>query len=116
MKKFAILISISLLASASLIAASGAAETAAAGAAEPSPTPSHGQVSGKNVRAKMEEPKRAKPVGVQNQDPTQNGRPNTSTALSPLNENSMGVGVQFDLSRPKKAAPKKADKNKEDAD
>lgn len=112
MKKFAVLISVSLLVSASLIAVNGAAE----GTAGPSPTPSPGQVGGRNVRAKLEEPKRAKPVGVQNQDPTQNGRPNTSTALSPLNVNSMGVGVQFDLSRPKKVAPKKADKDKEDAE
>jgi hypothetical protein len=78
-------------------------------AAEPSPTPApHG---GKNVRAKMETPPRAKAVGVQNQDPTRNGQVNTSTALSPLNVDSMGVGVQFDLNPPKKTGPKKPPKN-----
>lgn len=104
MKKLGVTICFSfLLASVSVIAA------------EPSPTPSAAPKGGKNVRGKLEEPKSAKPVGVQNQDPTQNGRVNTSTALSPLNENSMGVGIQFDLSRPKKTAPKKVDKNQDDA-
>jgi hypothetical protein len=88
--------------------------TAAAFAVEPSPGPS--SEGGKNVRAKMEEPKKAKPVGVQAADPTQNGKVNTSTALSPMNANSMGVGVQFDLSRPKKTAPKKDVKSEEEAE
>lgn len=86
----------------------------AAIAAEPSPAPS--SEGGKNVRAKMEEPKHAKPVGVQAADPTQNGKVNTSTALSPMNANSMGAGVQFDLSRPKKTAPKKDVKSDEEAE
>jgi hypothetical protein len=97
---------LNVLVSVSILSAS-----AAAFAAGPSPTPS--PVGGKNVRGKMEEPKRAKPVGVQAADPTQNGKVNTSTALSPMNANSMGAGVQFDLSRPKKTAPKKADEDAE---
>jgi hypothetical protein len=77
-------------------------------AAEPSPTPA--PQGGKNVKTKVEQPKRSKPVGVQAQDPTQNGRVNTSGALSPMNANSMGAGIQFDITPPKKIGPKKSSK------
>jgi hypothetical protein len=101
--KFKVLVTVSVL-----------SLSAAAFAVEPSPSPA--PMGGKNVRAKMDEPKRAKAVGVRAADPSQNGRPNTSGALSPLNENSMGAGVQFDITPPKKTAPKKAPKNDEEAE
>lgn len=88
--------------------------SAAVFAAEPSPAPS--SAGGKNVRGNMEQPKKAKPVGVQAADPTQNGKVNTSTALSPINASSMGVGIQFDLSRPKKTTPVKADQDDKEAE
>ncbi|MFL5815053.1 MAG: hypothetical protein ACJ763_15865 [Bdellovibrionia bacterium] len=105
MMKFNVLVCVSVLSVSAL-----------ALAAAPSPSPSPAAPGGRNVRAKMGEPKHAKPVGVQAADPTQNGKVNTSTALSPINANSMGLGVQFDLNPPKKTAPKKADKDAEEAE
>jgi hypothetical protein len=69
------------------------------------PSPAATSQGGKNVRAKIEEPKKSRPVGVRAADPSQNGKVNTSGALSPLNESSMGAGIQIDLGRPKKVVP-----------
>jgi hypothetical protein len=83
-------------------------------AVEPSPSPAPN--GGKSVTTQVETPKKAKPVGVQAQDPTQNGRVNTSGALSPINANSIGAGVQFDLTPPKKVAPKKSQAQSKDGE